>query len=78
VIWSSGAGVQALVAGIPVIYQAPHWICEGAADDALEVVERNPLGVTPISREAALQRMAWAQWSLAEIASGEPFRRLLA
>ena len=29
VIWSSGAGVRALVEGIPVQHRAPHWICEG-------------------------------------------------
>lgn len=29
VIWSSGAGVRALVEGIPVQYRAPHWICQG-------------------------------------------------
>lgn len=29
------------------------------------------------SREAALQRMAWSQWSVPELATGEPFARLL-
>lgn len=27
-IWSSGAGVRALVEGVPVKHHAPHWICE--------------------------------------------------
>jgi len=76
VIWSSSSGVQALIAGIPVFYDAPHWICDGAAGRIAEIE-------TPFARDydyerlAAMQRMAWAQWSLAEIASGEPFRRLL-
>lgn len=75
VIWSSGAGVQALVAGIPVFYDAPHWICEGAACKVSALEE--PF-MHHAARLTAMQRMAWAQWSLAEIASGEPFRRLLA
>lgn len=59
-IWSSAAGVQALVEGIPVGHAAPHWICERWEDD----------------RRAALNRMAHGQWTVAEIESGEPFARL--
>lgn len=57
-VWSSNAGVLARVLGYPVTSWAPHWICEGP-------------------REAALQRMAWSQWSVPELATGEPFARLL-
>jgi hypothetical protein len=60
VIWSSGAGVRALVEGIPVQFNAPHWIC----------------GV-PGSREQRLQHMAHGQWHHEEIATGEPFARIL-
>jgi hypothetical protein len=76
VIWSSSVGVKALVMGVPVFRCAPHWICEGAAEagvDAIESPKRDD-----DARLQALERMAWAQWSLAEIESGEPFRRLLA
>ena len=59
-IWSSGAGVRALVNGVPVKHYAPHWICEGWEKD----------------RPAALNRMAHGQWSVDEIASGEPFARM--
>lgn len=62
VIWSSAIGVRALVEGIPVQHFAPHWICETWAKD----------------REAALQRMAHAQWHFDEIATGEPFARMKA
>lgn len=74
VIWASSLGVQALLQGVPVIYKAPHWICSGAASNDLATVDR-PL-YDDASRLAALERMAWAQWSVAEIASGEPFMRL--
>lgn len=60
-VWSSNAGVRALVLGCPVVYRAPRWIC---ADWHL-------------GRDAALQRMAWSQWSVPELATGEPFARLL-
>lgn len=81
VIWSSSAGVQALVAGIPVLYDAPHWICAGAAVPYSETWVNSLLYLEqPLhdnaTRLAALQGMAWAQWTLAEIEAGEPFRRL--
>ncbi len=72
VVWSSNAGVRALIEGYPVVCAAPHWICsEGACRGV------NVLGFGDASRMAALQRMAWSQWSVAEISSGEPFKRLL-
>lgn len=61
-VWSSNAGVLALVLGYSVTSWAPHWICQ-------DWFTRG--------RKAALQLMAWSQWSPAEIATGEPFARLL-
>lgn len=73
VIWHTVAGVRALAWGIPVIYTAPHWICEGAAGNCLTQIENPPMP----DRLPAFERLASAQWSLSEIASGEPFRVLL-
>ncbi len=71
-VWSSNAGVLALVAGYPVVYHAPHWICaEGGCRGV------NAVGFGDVSRAAALQRMAWGQWTVDEISKGEPFARLL-
>lgn len=69
VIWSSAVGVTALTMGIPVEHRAPHWICEGAKgiSAALPAAENDAL------RLAALQTMAWGQWSVDEISSGLPF-----
>lgn len=61
-IWSSSAGVAALIHGVAVEHDAPHWICENWQE----------------GREAALNRMAHGQWSVAEIESGEPFARMKA
>jgi hypothetical protein len=62
-IWSSASGVRALVEGVEVHHSAPHWICE--------------MGNGPGNREKALHRMAHGQWSVDEIAAGEPFARIL-
>lgn len=75
VIWASSGGVRALVAGIPVFYAAPHWICAQAARRGFDRLEE-PLCSDEL-RAAALRRMAWAQWTVDEIASGAPIRRLL-
>lgn len=72
VVWSSSAGLHALAAGIPVLCEAPQWIGKAAAATGL-VDEGEPLP----ERLAMFQRMAWAQWTLEEIASGGPIRRLL-
>lgn len=60
-IWSSSAGVTALIEGVPVQHFAPHWICAGWG---------------PLTREVALNFMANGQWSVAEIESAEPFARM--
>ncbi len=68
VIWSSSSGVKALVLGIPVRYDAPFWICSPAATRLDQ-----PLLYDDAARLAAIERMAWAQWSVEELESGMPF-----
>lgn len=70
VIWSSANGVRSLVEGVPVIYTAPHWICSGAASNALSAIENPPMP----DRLATFRRMAWAQWAASEVEAGAPFR----
>ena len=76
VTWASSAGVHALVAGVPVIYEAPWWIMLGAGIRGVKHVEFASCGLG--SRRLAFERLAWAQWTVEEIASGEPFRKLAA
>lgn len=76
VIWTSSAGVHSLVAGVPVISEAPFWICKSAAYRGLEFVPTDRPGYD-IDRESAMRRLAWANWSLAEIQSGEALDHLL-
>lgn len=76
VIWSSSVGVKALIEGIPVVCEAPYWICK-AADvlggiGMLECEEGNDS-----MRRSELECLAWGQWNVDEITSGEPFHHLL-
>lgn len=61
--WGSGAAIKALLWGVPVHAEMPHWIGEQDNTDA--------------GRLAMFRRLAWAQWRLSEIASGEAFSALL-
>lgn len=72
VIWSSSAGVHALIAGVPVICEGPRWICRGASGATL--LDADYMG--PQHRAFELRLLAWAQWHIDEIASGMPIARL--
>lgn len=63
VTWGSGAAIKALMWGIPVISEMPNWI--GQQDN------------TESGRLDMLRRLAWAQWELSEIESGDAFANLL-
>lgn len=63
VTWGSGAAIKALMMGIPVISEMPNWIGEQDNSD--------------VGRLEMFRRLAWAQWTLDEISTGEPFARLL-
>ena len=63
VTWGSGAAIKALLWGIPVVSEMPNWIGEQDNTDA--------------GRLAMFRRLAWAQWRLDEIGSGEALRWML-
>lgn len=74
VLWSSNSGIEALMQGVPVFYGAPRWIAEKAALPLVGADLEQPfMG----DRTAGLSHAAANQYSVEEIASGEPFRRLL-
>lgn len=70
-VWSSSVALHALAEGIPTYIAAPYQVVKAAGAsgplDAIVAPERRPV----------FERMAWAQWRLEEIESGEPFRNLL-
>lgn len=77
VTWSSGAALKALVAGIPVFHGMPRWIGAAAARPVAATIVADLEAPALGDRLPMLQRLAWAQWTIDEIAAGEPFRHLL-
>lgn len=77
VIWASSVGVTALLMGVPVFYDAPYWICQMGARRLRDSPDADYPLKDDRMRRYALERMAWAQWSVAEIETGEPFKRLV-
>ncbi len=73
VIWGSGAGLKAVCAGIPVIHELEQWVGRDAARYGLKKIHEPYRGC----RNAMLERVAWSQWTIEEIETGEPFKRLL-
>lgn len=72
VTWASNCATEALIAGIPVHYCGPFIATAGAATPGIESIEDPPT----VDRLETFQRLAWMQWSVDEIQSGEPFERL--
>ena len=71
--WASGSAIKAIVAGIPAFYGLKKWIGAPAAKPGFDDLDNPFLG----DRLPMLKRLAWAQWSLEELSTGEPFRWLL-
>lgn len=76
VTWGSGAGIKALVAGVPVFYAMIGWI-GGPAALAFYTMSDLEKPLMP-DRDSFVRGVTWAQWSGEEIATGEPIARLLA
>lgn len=78
VTWGSGAAVKALAQGIPVFYDFPNWVGASAAKPlfskpgVLTNLEDPFLG----DRLPMFERLAWCQFSLAEIETGFPIKWL--
>ena len=74
VTWGSTGGLKAIINGVPAFHLMPKWVGAPAARFGLERIEDSWIG----DRGPMLHRMAWAQWRVEEIETGEPFARLLA
>lgn len=73
VTWASGSAIKALAAGFPIFYELKNWIGADAAIHGVENLEDCFIG----DRLPMFQRLAWAQWTSAELASGTPIEWLL-
>lgn len=76
VTWASSAALRALQLGVPVWYDYPQWIGAGASRPLREWgdLERR----CDAARLEMFRALAWAQWSLDEIRSGDAIMRCLA
>lgn len=72
VTWGSGAGLKAMVLGVPVLYELEGWIGGRGASFGTGALHQAQTG----DRDGMLRRLAWAQWSLEEVAGGLAFREL--
>jgi hypothetical protein len=75
VTWNSGAALLALLEGVPVWCDFPQWFGAGACWPLSEYGRREPRR-DDAARHATFRRLAWAMWTIDEIRSGEPIRRL--
>lgn len=73
VTWGSGAAVKAIIHGVPAFHELHGWIGAPAARFGINDLERPFLG----DRSPMLERLAWSQWPVAEIANGTAFKHLL-
>lgn len=76
VIWSSSAGLDALLQGIPVFRCAPWWVA-GAGDCGQDLSQIDKPNLARADRYVAMVRTAWAQWHIDEIENGTAFQHLL-
>lgn len=77
VTWASGAAYKALLMGVPVFYGLPGWIGRhGGKWLNLETLN-GPLDPQYPDRLRVFHSLGWVGWRTHEIATGEPFRRLL-
>lgn len=77
VTWYSSSGIDALLAGIPVVYAAPRWVASRSGIRLQDVSRKGAFESLPLlDRLPGLSDTAWAQWHIDEIATGEPFRLL--
>lgn len=74
VVYTSKVSVASVLAGVPVLYCGPKCVLSNQYGSGLENIENPPT----FEREPWLWDLAYAQWSPDEIATGEPFKRLLA
>lgn len=67
VVWSSNCATEALIRGVPVLYEAPCIVTEPAC----QRFSPTRVGMARIGdRHAAFRRLSWAQWDMDEIADG--------
>ena len=75
VTWGSTVGLNALLVGVPVYHAMPDWI--GAQCARYWACDEPLPAPAHADRNGLFASIAWAQWTVEEIANGAPFRHLL-
>ena len=73
VVYTSNSATNALLAGVPALFDGPDIVTSPASLRGIESVDRPPL----LDRTRGLQKMSWAQWSEKELRTGVAFKCLL-
>jgi len=71
VVWTSNSATEALINGVPVFYCGPTIACAGLAKRGIKDIE-TPF--YPTYRQKTFYDLAWRQWHISEIQSGEAWR----
>jgi len=71
VVWTSNAATESLLAGVPVFYCGPTIACKDLAKHGVGDIEY-PYYAT--NRDKIFHNLAWRQWHVSEIQSGEAWR----
>jgi hypothetical protein len=74
VVWSSNCATEAQIEGVPTYYVAPAIVTAPGLKKFAPMLD---LDFSDGLRQEGLQRMAWAQWFLSEIAQGTAFKTLI-
>ena len=70
--YTSGASIDSIMAGVPVITTTPYNFVYEISSNKLEEVETPKLG----DRQSLLNKLAYTQWSVEDIIDGKPFKHL--
>ena len=70
--YTSGASIDSIMAGVPVITSTPYNFVYEISSNKLEEVETPKLG----DRQSLLNKLAYTQWSVEDIIDGKPFKHL--
>lgn len=78
VVWSSAAGIEALINGVQVFYDAPRWIAERSAI-RLSCVKNGSCDINMLYdfEKAGILNAFSNQWTVEEVAAGWPFLQLI-
>ena len=72
IAYTSGASIDSIMAGVPVITPSPYNFVYDISSHDLEQVETPKLG----DRQELLNKLAYTQWSVEDIIEGKPLKHL--